>query len=67
MSVGLIIPLISTLVSLYLFFLALLGNHYYFHYLVNLMDLDKVNDLNWEVVAYSTIIHGVRAKVWKTK
>jgi len=42
-----------------------LANHYYFHYLVNLVNLQKVKDLSWEAPIYSFLICGMRARVQK--
>lgn len=43
-----------------------LGNHCYFNYLVNLIDLDKVWHSNCCVAAYATLIRGMRNGVHKT-
>jgi len=37
-----------------------LGHHAYFHYLVNLINLDRVKNFNWGVPKYTTIIRGMR-------
>ena len=47
--------------------LADLGNRCYFHYLVSLVDLDRVRYLYWRVLAYSTLIHGMRQGVQKVE
>jgi len=46
--------------------LAELGNHCCFHYLFNLVDLDRVRNLNLEVGAYANLIEGIRSGVRKT-
>lgn len=39
---------------------AYLGNHCYFYHLFNLIELDRLKDLNSRIHAYSTLICGMR-------